>query len=57
MEYTVPVNQTSQPIDVPIMTTPRTADPELQQLEMYWGADICRLEYLIYLLETGRIQD
>ena len=27
------------------------------QMEMLWGGEICRLEYLFHLLETGRIKD
>jgi len=29
----------------------------LQDLRVFWGPDICRLEYLIHLVETGRIKD
>jgi hypothetical protein len=32
--------------------TERIAD-----LKVFWGPEICRLEYLLHLVETGRIKD
>jgi hypothetical protein len=29
----------------------------MADLKVFWGPDICRLEYLVHLLDTGRIQD
>jgi hypothetical protein len=29
----------------------------LADLKLFWGAEICRLEYLVHLLDTGRIKD
>jgi hypothetical protein len=29
----------------------------LTDLRVFWGPEICRLEYLIHLLDTGRIKD
>lgn len=31
--------------------------PQLADLKLFWGAEICRLEYLVHLLDTGRIKD
>ncbi|MBV9279458.1 MAG: hypothetical protein JOZ41_05210 [Chloroflexi bacterium] len=29
----------------------------MTDLRVFWGPEICRLEYLIHLLDTGRIKD
>ena len=29
----------------------------MSDLKVFWGPEICRLEYLLHLLETGRIVD
>lgn len=29
----------------------------MADLKVFWGPEICRLEYLLHLLETGRIVD
>jgi hypothetical protein len=29
----------------------------LNDLKIFWGPEICRLEYLVHLLDTGRIKD
>jgi hypothetical protein len=34
-----------------------TADAEMNDLKIFWGPEICRLEYLLHLLDTGRIKD
>lgn len=31
--------------------------PEMSDLKIFWGPEICRLEYLVHLVETGRIVD
>lgn len=36
---------------------PRRAEEQLADLRVFWGPEICRLEYLVHLLETGRIKD
>jgi hypothetical protein len=43
----------------PPMTIPvATADSEsMADLKIFWGPEICRLEYLVHLLDTGRIKD
>lgn len=30
---------------------------QMADLKVFWGPEICRLEYLVHLLETGRIKD
>lgn len=30
---------------------------EMADLRVFWGPEICRLEYLVHLLETGRVKD
>jgi hypothetical protein len=29
---------------------------EMADLRIFWGPEICRLEYLLHLLETGRVK-
>lgn len=33
------------------------AGAQLADLKIFWGPEICRLEYLVHLLDTGRIKD
>ncbi|HEY8684885.1 MAG TPA: hypothetical protein VIO57_04690 [Chloroflexota bacterium] len=30
---------------------------KMADLKIFWGPEICRLEYLVHLLDTGRIKD
>ncbi len=30
---------------------------EMADLRIFWGPEICRLEYLLHLMRTGRIKD
>lgn len=32
-------------------------EAEMSDLKIFWGPEICRLEYLLHLVETGRIID
>lgn len=34
-----------------------TPGEQLADLKIFWGPEICRLEYLVHLLNTGRIKD
>jgi hypothetical protein len=37
---------------------PNSAPGEaMADLKIFWGPEICRLEYLVHLLDTGRIKD
>lgn len=29
----------------------------MHDLKIFWGPEICRLEYLLHLLDTGRVKD
>ena len=36
----------------------QSSDREIMgDLKVFWGPEICRLEYLVHLLDTGRIKD
>jgi hypothetical protein len=37
----------------------RDAPPaeDISDLKVFWGPEMCRLEYLVHLLDTGRIKD
>jgi hypothetical protein len=35
----------------------RGAGRDMADLRIFWGPEICRLEYLLHLLETGRVKD
>lgn len=30
---------------------------DIADLKIFWGPEICRLEYLVHLLDTGRVKD
>ncbi|HEX8918984.1 MAG TPA: hypothetical protein VF898_10810 [Chloroflexota bacterium] len=30
---------------------------QMADLKVFWGPEICRIEYLMHLLDTGRIKD
>lgn len=34
-----------------------TASEVIADLKVFWGPEICRLEYLVHLVDTGRIKD
>jgi hypothetical protein len=44
----------SEPIEPDQQTS---AGGEMSDLKIFWGPEICRLEYLLHLLDTGRIVD
>jgi hypothetical protein len=33
------------------------AGDSMADMRVFWGPDICRLEYLLHLVDTGRIKD
>ena len=57
MAYYLPSNSNadSQSGDSPRVESAATG--EMGDLKIFWGPEICRLEYLIHLLDTGRIID
>ena len=42
------------------LTPDRSEDPvntaQMADLKIFWGPEICRIEYLMHLLDTGRIK-
>ena len=42
---------------VEVAETAAHAQAGMADLKIFWGPEICRLEYLVHLLETGRIKD
>ena len=39
------------------VTEPNAGQGEMSDLKIFWGPEICRLEYLLHLMDTGRIID
>ena len=37
--------------------TERPNEQDMADLRIFWGPEICRLEYLLHLLETGRVKE
>lgn len=37
--------------------TPGSQPAEMADIKIFWGPEICRLEYLLHLLDTGRVKD
>jgi hypothetical protein len=46
----------SNPVNA-VAAGPRDSVDAMADLKLFWGAEIYRLEYLVHLLETGRIKD
>lgn len=58
MAYNLSSNQTRKnERRVEVGEPPAYAKTGMADLKVFWGPEICRLEYLIHLLETGRIKD
>jgi hypothetical protein len=58
MAYYLPAEsaQENEPVtDIPAPTVPQAQ--RMADLKIFWGPDMCRLEYLIHLLDTGRIKE
>ena len=55
MAYYLP--QDSQANDEHRPAAEAQAGGEITDLRIFWGPEICRLEYLLHLLDTGRIVD
>lgn len=57
MAYYLPSN--SQPNGDSTDSDAVEAAPSAQMtdLKIFWGPEICRIEYLLHLLDTGRIVD
>ncbi len=54
----LPVNRKPQmQLVAPQKEIGRNPTEQLADLKIFWGPEICRLEYLVHLLDTGRIKD
>ena len=55
------MEQEVSPAAGPDPTFPGTVVPDdregMADLKVFWGPEICRLEYLLHLVDTGRIKD
>lgn len=40
-----------------VVVEARVGTDYMADLKVFWGPEICRLEYLVHLLDTGRIKD
>jgi hypothetical protein len=43
------------PAEIAVQSAP--VEAVMADLKVFWGPDICRLEYLMHLVDTGRIKD
>ncbi len=58
MAYYLPSSGSTWNSEVPIdLTSSISPLSDIADLKVFWGPDICRLEYLIHLVDTGRIKD
>ena len=57
MAYYLPSGGTSTPGNTEHRSVSTLDAESMADLRVFWGPEICRLEYLIHLLETGRIKD
>lgn len=39
------------------VTADASRSDRMADLKVFWGPEICRLEYLLHLVDTGRIRD
>ena len=58
MADSLPLNQKPQMrLVAPAKEIGGNPPEQLADLKIFWGPEICRLEYLVHLLDTGRIKD
>lgn len=56
MAYSLPSNgKTDDDADTSYVTESVQRE-HMSDLKVFWGPEICRLEYLVHLLKTGRIK-
>lgn len=54
----LPLDRKSQmQLVAPKREVSENSSEQLADLKIFWGPEICRLEYLVHLLDTGRIKD
>jgi hypothetical protein len=57
MAYFLPSNSDADPDQSPDLVPTEPAEADISDMRIFWGPEICRLEYLLHLMETGRIVD
>lgn len=57
MAYYLPSSSGSDGDQAEGTVFPESNPEDISDLKVYWGPEICRLEYLLHLMETGRIVD
>lgn len=57
MAFYLPSSGSTWNGDAPANLATPAATSDIADLKIFWGPDMCRLEYLVHLLETGRIKD
>lgn len=58
MTYYLPSNSTMDDETGPAVLGATLMPPtDMADLKIFWGPEICRLEYLLHLIDTGRVKD
>lgn len=57
MAFYLPSSGSTWNDDVPVNLATPAEIPDIADLKIFWGPDMCRLEYLMHLVDTGRIKD
>lgn len=57
MAFYLPSSGSTWNGDAPTNLATPVVTSDVADLKIFWGPDMCRLEYLVHLLETGRIKD
>lgn len=58
MAYYLPSSGSTWNSEAPVdLASPTLPSSDMADLKVFWGPDICRLEYLVHLVDTGRIKD
>ncbi len=57
MTYFLPPDGTVNRARSDASSTPGPQPTEIADIKIFWGPEICRLEYLLHLLDTGRVKD
>jgi hypothetical protein len=56
-DYLLPNGKPQMQLVASTQQLDRNPSEHLADLKIFWGPEICRLEYLVHLLDTGRIKD
>jgi len=57
VQYLPSGSQTNHDGNRDVVVEERVRVDYMADLKVFWGPEICRLEYLVHLLDTGRIKD